>query len=83
MTMKDKHNITKIISILFSLIVVVLLIKLFYFDTKLGFNTEILELNYSAFPMCVDVIIIIIMIPLLVYAITYSFIEWIYIKLFV
>lgn len=83
MTMKDKHNITKIISILFSLIVVVLLIKLFFFDTKLGFNTEILELNYSAFPMCVDVIIIIIMIPLLVYAITYSFIEWIYIKLFV
>ena len=59
----------------FLLIVFALLIKLFYFDTKMGFNTEILELNYSAFPICVDVIVVIIMFPLLVYAISYNFIE--------
>lgn len=39
------------ILIALSFILFVFLVKYFYFDTKMGFNTEILELNYSAFPM--------------------------------
>ena len=45
------------IFIAISFILFILLVKHFYFDTKMGFNTEILELNYSALPMCVDVLI--------------------------
>ena len=57
------------IFIAISFILFILLVKHFYFDTKMGFNTEILELNYSALPMCVDVLISVILIPLLAYAI--------------
>ena len=57
------------IFIAISFILFILLVKHFYFDTQMGFNTEILELNYSALPMCVDVLISVILIPLLAYAI--------------
>lgn len=56
------------VSILIAVLVFVLSIKYFYFDTKMGFDTQILELNYSALPMCVDVAIYNIIMPLIVYA---------------
>lgn len=34
------------IFIALSFILFIFLVKYFYFDTKMGFNTEILELNY-------------------------------------
>lgn len=52
-----------------SIILFIFLVKYFYFDTKIGFNTEILELNYSAFPMWFDVLISVIFMPLLAFAI--------------
>lgn len=57
------------IFIALSFILFIFLVKYFYFDTKLGFNTEILELNYSAFPMWFDVLISVVIMPLLVFAI--------------
>lgn len=53
------------------------MIKYCYFDTKIGFDTKILELNYSAFPMFVDVLICLIFFPLIVYSIVQQFAEWI------
>ena len=64
-----------IIFITVSLIVFTLLIKIFYFDTNMGFNTEIVELNYSAFPMFIDVLITVIVVPFLVYGILDSIYE--------
>ena len=60
----------KYLSTIVSFIIFVLIIKYFYFDTKIGFDTEIVELNYSAFPMFIDVIIFALVSPLLVYGIT-------------
>lgn len=60
----------KYLSMIVSFIIFVLIIKYFYFDTKIGFDTEIVELNYSAFPMFIDVIIFALVSPLLVYGIT-------------
>ena len=60
----------KYLSMSVSFIIFVLIIKYFYFDTKIGFDTEIVELNYSAFPMFIDVIIFALVSPLLVYGIT-------------
>ena len=60
----------KYLSMIISFIIFVLIIKYFYFDTKIGFDTEIVELNYSAFPMFIDVIIFALVSPLLVYGIT-------------
>ena len=57
------------IFIALSFILFIFLVKYFYFDTKMGFNTEILELNYSAFPMWFDVLISVVFMPLLVFAI--------------
>lgn len=60
----------KYLSMIVSFIIFILIIKYFYFDTKIGFDTEIVELNYSAFPMFIDVIIFALVSPLLVYGIT-------------
>lgn len=57
------------IFIALSFVLFIFLVKYFYFDTKMGFNTEILELNYSAFPMWFDVLISVVIMPLLVFAI--------------
>ena len=57
------------IFIALSIILFIFLIKYFYFDTNMGFNTEILELNYSAFPMWFDVLISVVVMPLLAFAI--------------
>ena len=57
------------IFIALSFILFIFLVKYFYFDTKMGFNTEILELNYSAFPMWFDVLVSVVIMPLLVFAI--------------
>ena len=57
------------IFIALSFILFIFLVKYFYFDTKMGFNTEILELNYSAFPMWFDVLILVVIMPLLAFAI--------------
>lgn len=57
------------IFIALSILLFVFLVKYFYFDTKMGFNTEILELNYSSFPMWFDVLISVVIMPLLVFAI--------------
>ena len=72
----------KIVFIVLSILVFTLLIKIFYFDTNMGFRTEIVELNYSAFPMFIDVAITVIIVPFLVYGIlesiynkAYSFIK--------
>ncbi len=71
----------KIIFIALSILVFTLLIKIFYFDTNMGFRTEILELNYSAFPKCVDAIIFVIFWPLIVYALLEQFLEFITTKI--
>lgn len=71
----------KIIFIALSILVFTLLIKIFYFDTNMGFSTEILELNYSAFPKCVDAIIFVIFWPLIVYALLEQFLEFITTKI--
>ena len=61
------NRFVKYISMIVSFIIFVLIIKYFYFDTKIGFDTEKVELNYSAFPMFIDVIIFALVSPLLVY----------------
>lgn len=43
----------------------------------MGFETKILELNYSAFPMFIDVIICLIFFPLIVYGLVQQFGEFI------
>lgn len=60
------------IFIALSIILFIFLVKYFYFDTKIGFNTEILELNYSAFPMWFDVLISLVVMPLLAFATLYD-----------
>ena len=65
----------KYLSTIVSFIIFVLIIKYFYFDTKIGFDTEIVELNYSAFPMFIDVIIFALVSPLLVYEITIELLD--------
>ena len=67
-----KKNFVNILSIVLSVVVFVFLIKSFYFDTNMGFETKILELNYSAFPMWVDVLITTIILPFIVYAVLYE-----------
>ncbi len=57
------------IFIALSVVLFIFLVKYCYFDTKIGFNTDILELNYSAFPMWFDVLISVIVMPLLAFAI--------------
>lgn len=64
------NRFVKYLSMIVSFIIFVLIIKYFYFDTKIGFDTEIVKLNYSAFPMFIDVIIFALVSPLLVYGIT-------------
>lgn len=64
------NRFVKYLSMIVSFIIFILIIKYFYFDTKIGFDTEIVELNYSAFPMFIDVIIFALVSPLLVYGIT-------------
>lgn len=61
-------KIEKYVASLFALICFIFLVKIFYFDTKLGFETQIFELQYSAVPMFVDVIITIIFTTFLVYS---------------
>lgn len=53
--------------LILSLVVFIQLIKYFYFDTKIGFDTKILELNHSSLPICVDVIIGIIFMPIFIF----------------
>lgn len=65
----------KYLSMIVSFIIFILIIKYFYFDTKIGFDTEIVELNYSAFPMFIDVIIFALVSPLLVYGITIELLD--------
>ena len=69
------NRFVKYISMIVSFIIFVLIIKYFYFDTKIGFDTEIVELNYSAFPMFIDVIIFALVSPLLVYGITIELLD--------
>lgn len=71
-----KERIVNIISISIAVLVFVIMVKYCYFDTKIGFNTEIVELTYSAFPMFVDVLICVIFFPLIVYAIVQQIAEW-------
>ncbi|MEG2621041.1 MAG: hypothetical protein RSA10_03025 [Bacilli bacterium] len=72
-----RERIVNGISISIGIIVFIFLIKLFYFDTNMGFETKILELNYSAFPMFIDVIICLIFFPLIVYGLVQQFGEFI------
>ena len=69
------NKFVKYFSMIMSFIIFVLIIKYFYFDTKIGFDTEIVELNYSAFPMFIDVIIFALVSPLLVYGITIELLD--------
>ena len=69
------NRFVKYLSMIVSFIIFVLIIKYFYFDTKIGFDTEIVELNYSAFPMFIDVIIFALVSPLLVYGITIELLD--------
>ena len=62
----------KVTFVALSVLVFAFLIKIFYFDTNMGFSTEIVELNYSAFPMFIDVAITVIFVPFLVYGILES-----------
>ena len=62
-------KIFRVIFIVLSVILFIFLVKYFYFDTKMGFNTEMLELNYSAFPMWFDVLISVVIMHLLAFAI--------------
>ena len=69
------NRFVKYLSMIVSFIIFVLIIKYFYFDTKIGFDTEKVELNYSAFPMFIDVIIFALVSPLLVYGITIELLD--------
>ena len=62
-----KKQIINGISIFVGILVFVLLVKHFYFETKLGFSTEIWELNYSCFPAWFDICVGIISVSLIVY----------------
>ena len=70
-----KKRIVNIISISVAVLVFILMVKYCYFDTKIGFDTEIVELIYSAFPMCVDVLISLLAFPFISYAIVQGFLE--------
>ena len=59
------------------MIIFVLLFKYFYIDTKIGFETQIFELNYSSLPMFIDVIIFVIFFPLICYRILEQFLGYI------
>lgn len=70
-------KIINIISIGFGMIIFVLLFKYFYIDTKIGFETQRFELNYSSLPMFIDVIIFVIFFPLICYSILEQFLGYI------
>lgn len=72
-----KERIVNIISISIGIIVFILLVKYCYIDTNIGFSTEILELNHSALPMCVDVLICLLFFPFIVYSAVQQFGEFI------
>ena len=73
----SRSHIIKIISILGGILTFIFLVKLLYIDSDFGFSTEILELNYSAFPKCVDAIICVIFCFLFPYAVLQHFCEFI------
>ena len=73
----SRSHIIKIISILGGILTFIFLVKLLYIDSDFGFSTEILELNYSAFPKCVDAIICVIFWQLITYALLQQFCEFI------
>jgi len=60
----------KVFSIFISILVLILLVKFFYFDTDLGFKTEVLGYTMFSAPMFIEVLIGTPVISLLVYAIT-------------
>ena len=67
-----------VISISISMVIFFFLVKHFYFDTKIGFDTNILELPHSSFPAFFDILVFVIIIPLLPYEIiqqSYDFIS--------
>ncbi len=76
-----RERIIKTVSIIGGLLVFIFSVKALYIDSNFGFSTEILELNYSAFPKCVDAIIFVIFWPLIVYALLEQFLEFITTKI--
>lgn len=72
-----RKQIINMISMGMGILVFMFLVKGFYFDTKMGFETKILELNYSALPMFIDVIVTVIIVPILVYGLVQQFGEFV------
>lgn len=70
-----KDKIVKIIFFIVSILIFILLVKSFYFDTRIGFKTEILKLIYSEFPVFIDVLIVVIIFPILTFIIVYELIS--------
>jgi len=66
---RSNKKIIDIISLIISFLVFAFLIKYCYFDTKIGFDTSILDLNYSSFPIWLDILISIFILPMLVFSI--------------
>ena len=62
-------KIIDVISVSISIIVLLFLIKCFYFDTKIGFDTNILNLPHSSFPVFFDIFVFEVLISLLPYEI--------------
>lgn len=78
-----KNRIIVIISLIIGIIVFVLLIKNCYIDTKIGFDTQILELNYSSFPMFLNVIVFNIFFPFICYKVSEQFLDFLVNKIFI
>lgn len=68
-------KIIRVISVIFSLLVFTLLIKLFYFDTKLGYDNKVLGITYFSLPKCVNTLFITLTIPIVIYFIIYKILQ--------
>lgn len=59
----------KAISILGAFIFLVFLVKVFYFDTNLGYTLEASPFSMIGCPLCVEALLAVVFLPFLVYAI--------------
>ena len=76
-----RERIIKTASIIGGLLVFIFSVTGLYIDSNFGFSTELLELNYSAFPKCVYAIIFVIFCPLIVYVFLEQLLEFIISKI--
>lgn len=66
------NKILRVVSIVFSILVFTLFVKIFYFDTKIGYDTKILGFTYFSLPNCIYAFFGTLIMPIIAYLTSYN-----------